>query len=87
MLACSSPVLPTLQVRFLFPVLPLFNAAAAAAAARAWQNRGKSTRWKLAGSFMAAVLAASWLASGVMLYISAHNYPGAQQSCGLAPLF
>ena len=66
-----------LQVRFLFPVLPLFNVAASTAAARLWQNRHKSLRWRVAGGCTAAALAGSVLASSFMLYISAYNYPGA----------
>ena len=67
-----------MQVRFLFPVLPLFNIAAAAAGARLWLNRHKSLPWQLAGWATLGLMACSLVASCGMLYISAANYPGEQ---------
>lgn len=64
------------QVRFLFPVLPIFNVAAAAAVARLYNNRTKSRSWRLLWLCALAMLAASALATGVMTAASRHNYPG-----------
>lgn len=64
------------QVRFLFPVLPLINLAAAPALARLYINRRK--QWLGRAVFLAAasLLAASLLATGLMTWASSHNYPG-----------
>lgn len=72
MIACVS------QLRFLLPVLPLFNLAAAAALVRAIHNRSKSTQHRLACAAAVALMLASLSAAMFMLYVSAHNYPGGQ---------
>lgn len=66
-----------MQVRFLFPVLPLFNVAAAAALARTWKRcrHQNSTRvlWHVATASAAlACLAVVFLA----IKASHYNYPG-----------
>lgn len=65
-------------MRFLFPVLPLFNLAAAAGLVRIRHRRGKSGRHRLAWLAALGMLAATAAAAMLMLYISAHNYPGGQ---------
>ena len=63
-------------MRFLFPVLPLLNLGAAVALARLWISCRKS--WLRAGALLGVLglLAASALATGLMLWASSHNYPG-----------
>ena len=65
-----------LQVRFLLPVLPLLNIAAAAGLRRAYQNRRKGPGW--AGLWLAAVavLVCSAAAAVLMTMVSRANYPG-----------
>ena len=65
-----------MQVRFLFPVLPLFNVAAAAGLARACQNRRKSAAWALLCCAAVAALGATLAATALMTAVSRHNYPG-----------
>ncbi len=70
--------LPHKEVRFLFPVLPLWNAAAAVTLQRLWVNRGKSA---LRAALLAAAAAA--LAAGLGLTVitaaaSTRNYPGGE---------
>jgi hypothetical protein len=74
---CMMHGLSAPQVRFLFPVLPLFNAVAAAGLARIWQfcRQQHSTKilWHLGASGAALVCL------GVVLTASAashFNYPG-----------
>lgn len=67
--------LPHKEVRFLLPILPVFNIAAAAAGARIWQNRHKPA-WLFAGTAACLLVAGSLCASAVMLAVSRHNYPG-----------
>lgn len=77
------------QVRFLFPVLPLFNVAAAAALAHTWnwarRQRSTAALWQLGcGAGAAACLAVVILATKA----SHHNYPGEQMmrlkvACGV----
>lgn len=64
-----------LQVRFLLPVLPVFNIAAAAALSRIWKNRCKPA-WLLPSIVAALLLASTACATAVMLAVSRHNYPG-----------
>ncbi len=67
-----------IQVRFLFPVLPLFNLSASAAFVRCWRNRSKSIVWKgilFAGIFGSVI---SYAAAILMLLASMYNYPGGQ---------
>lgn len=68
----------TPQVRFLLPVLPLFNLGAAVALVRVTNNRRKSRARALAWLVTLSLLAASTAASAFMLFVSAHNYPGGQ---------
>ncbi len=63
-------------MRFLLPVLPLFNVSAAAAVWRIWNNRGKSRIWQAGCFCVAALLAASLAATVLMAAVSRHNYPG-----------
>ena len=64
-----------MQVRFLLPILPVLNTAAAAALARIWNNRHKTAT--LAATTAAFLLiAGSMLAATIMLIVSRHNYPG-----------
>ncbi|KNC53350.1 ALG12 protein [Thecamonas trahens ATCC 50062] len=63
-------LLPHKELRFIFYVIPLFNALAAV-----------GYNWALAGSrlgraALAALLLASAAAAQLMVHISAHNYPG-----------
>lgn len=64
------------QVRFLLPVLPLFNIAAAAGAWRLWNNRKKSVTWRAGCCCAMALLAATLAATVLMTAVSRHNYPG-----------
>lgn len=63
------------QVRFLLPVLPVFNIAAAAAVARIWNNRHKAA-WLFASTAACLLVIGSICASTIMLAVSRHNYPG-----------
>jgi hypothetical protein len=65
-----------MQVRFLFPVLPLFNVAAAAGFVRLAQNRRKSRVWAAAHGAAVAAVAATAAAMSLMSAASRHNYPG-----------
>ncbi|KAL3140566.1 hypothetical protein ABBQ32_005142 [Trebouxia sp. C0010 RCD-2024] len=67
--------LPHKEVRFLLPVLPVFNIAAAAALSRIWKNRCKPA-WLLPSIVAALLLASTACATAVMLAVSRHNYPG-----------
>ena len=64
-----------MQVRFLLPVLPVFNTASAAALARIWTNRHKAG-WRVAWAASLLLLAATPFATTVMVSVSRHNYPG-----------
>ncbi|EIE22326.1 Alg9-like mannosyltransferase [Coccomyxa subellipsoidea C-169] len=68
--------LPHKEVRFLLPVLPLFNVAAAAAAWRLWINRRKSIVWRFGCWCAVALLAATLAATVLMTAVSLQNYPG-----------
>lgn len=61
------------ELRFLFPALPLFNAAAAPALARAARDRGRRPV-----AFVAAclLLGATLGAKALLAAAAAHNYPG-----------
>lgn len=65
------------EVRFLFPVLPFFNVAAACATARAWAG-GKKNRFRrlLASGVTIGILVSSF-AAAIFSWASHHNYPGA----------
>ena len=60
-------------------MLPLLNVAAAAAAARIWIARRKSTHASLCALGLLGMLGLSALASSVQLHISAANYPGGRR--------
>ncbi|KAL4452080.1 hypothetical protein ABPG75_007742 [Micractinium tetrahymenae] len=67
------------EVRFLFPVLPLWNAAAACVLQRAWdgrRKRGVARRAALAA--LAAALAGGAALTALTAAASACNYPGGQ---------
>ncbi len=64
------------QVRFLFPVLPLFNIGAAAALARIVCRRAASPAARAAHGACCAALAAGFLLTLLMTAASRHNYPG-----------
>jgi hypothetical protein len=63
-------MLPHKEVRFLFPVLPLFNTAAAAAIARLHLNRAKALPWSVAYATCVAALLASAAATTVFMQAS-----------------
>jgi alpha-1,6-mannosyltransferase len=65
-----------MQVRFLFPVLPLFNMAAAAAVVRLHRNRRKGPVWAGLWLVAGALLAGSAAAAVLMAAVSRLNYPG-----------
>ncbi len=71
---CARPNLCQ-EVRFLFPVLPLFNALAAAALARAYNNRRKSWRALLLFLACVGVLGLTLLAKLIMSWAAYWNYP------------
>jgi alpha-1,6-mannosyltransferase len=64
------------EVRFLFPVLPLWNLAGAAALQRLWLGRRKSAARRLALLAALAALAAGLALTLVTAAASRHNYPG-----------
>jgi alpha-1,6-mannosyltransferase len=64
------------EVRFLFPVLPLWNLAAAAAVQRVWLGRRKSAIRRLLLLALAGALAAGLALTVVTAAASRHNYPG-----------
>ena len=65
-----------MQVRFLFPVLPLFNVAAAAGLVRLYRNRRKGLLWLGLWLAALALLACSAAAAVLMTAVSRGNYPG-----------
>jgi hypothetical protein len=73
----NSRMTSVVQVRFLFPVLPLFNAVAAAGLAHVWQlcrrQRSNNILWHVGAS-----IAASMCLSIVLTALAAShfNYPG-----------
>ena len=74
-------LLPHKELRFLFPALPLFNAAAAAFVARAWNSRAKASRgtlnaWTLVWVAIVGAWALSLAAHCAFSLASHHNYPG-----------
>ena len=62
-------------MRFLLPVLPVFNIASAAALARIWGNRSKQA-WLISGIAACLLILGSACANAVMLAVSRHNYAG-----------
>ena len=71
------------QVRFLFPVLPLFNIGAAVAVARIASGRHWSAATRAAHLGCCSVLAMGFLVTLLITAASRHNYPGgeARPSC------
>lgn len=75
------------EVRFLFPVLPLWNAAAACVLQRAWDGRRKPGALRRAAlAALAAALAAGAALTAVTAAASARNYPGGQALLALHEL-
>lgn len=66
------------QVRFLFPVLPLFNIGAAVAAARIASGRQRSAGACAAHMGCCCALAMGFLVTLLMTAASRHNYPGGE---------
>ena len=66
-------ILPHKELRFLLPVLPVFNATAAVGLAQ-WYRRTNKNRYLLAIAIGALIC--SLLVSMLFLYISSLNYPG-----------
>jgi alpha-1,6-mannosyltransferase len=65
------------ELRFLLPVLPLWNVAAAAGVAQLWRRaRRGAPAWRLAGAAAGAALAAGAAAAALTAAASAANYPG-----------
>eukprot|EP00898_Chlorokybus_atmophyticus_P001549 jgi/Chlat1/2395/Chrsp17S02654 len=64
------------ELRFIFPALPVFNVAAAAALARIYNNRAKNPCWRLAWLACIAILVASFGATVIMTAAARENYPG-----------
>lgn len=73
--ASSSFVAP-LQLRFLLPVLPVFNVPAAAALASLWKNRDKSAARSLLLKSAVAALALNCVVTALFTAVSRQNYPG-----------
>jgi alpha-1,6-mannosyltransferase len=73
---CFHTLFFTLQLRFLFPVLPLWNICAAIGAVRIYNNRGKSATWRVAwlGTLGLILLSAGFAAFSAA--VSSWNYPG-----------
>ena len=70
------PSCACVQVRFLFPVLPLFNVAGAAGLVRMYRNRQKGLLWQGLWLIALAALACSATAVVLMTAVSGCNYPG-----------
>ena len=68
--------LPHKELRFLFPVLPLCNALAAAALVRAWRNRRKSRTAALLAAACAGLLLLTLGGKLAMTWAAHWNYPG-----------
>ena len=62
-------------MRFLFPVLPLFNVLAAAALAWCIQRARKSTAWSLVLLGCVGLLLGTLAAKLVMSWAAFYNYP------------
>jgi Alg9-like mannosyltransferase family len=68
-----------MQLRFLLPVLPMFNVAGACGLARIWSSRQKSWQQQCLAQAGVAALCASALASVLFSRASSLNYPGTSQ--------
>ena len=66
------------QVRFLFPVLPLFNIGAAVAAARIASGRHPLAAGRAAHLGCCSALATGFLVTLLMTAASRNNYPGGE---------
>ena len=71
-------LLPHKELRFILYTFPVLNTAAAAAAARLWNNRSKSLASWLVSLVLIGHLAANMIMSSGLLYISSLNYPGGE---------
>ena len=63
------------QVRFILPVLPVFNIAAAAALDRIWNNKHKAA-WVVPSIAVSVLLVGTACATALIAAVSRHNYPG-----------
>ena len=81
----ASTALVAAQVRFLFPVLPVFNLGAACALSRIWQRRGKRFAGASGAAAAVAALVACAAIAAAFTAASRHNYPG-QPLLASAPL-
>lgn len=72
--------LPHKELRFIFPALPLLNAAAASTAARVCRFKWLKPLWQLA---IAGLCSGSFLGTCVMSWASFGNYPGGVAMAGL----
>lgn len=64
------------QIRFLFPVLPLWNVCAAVTLQRVYNNRSKSAAWRLVAAATSALLAGGAAVTALAAAASFANYPG-----------
>ncbi|XP_075553270.1 alg12 alpha-1,6-mannosyltransferase isoform X2 [Dermacentor variabilis] len=68
--------LPHKELRFIIYILPLLNVAAARACLYFWNSRLKSSWHVVCTLGICFHLVANLFATGLLLYISSHNYPG-----------
>lgn len=68
--------LPHKELRFIIYTIPIFNTAAACAAASLWRNQGKSTLRKLLSLGVFGLLIVNAVATCLFLDVSHLNYPG-----------
>jgi len=69
-------LLPHKELRFIFPVLPLLNLAAAAGVSRLLRRRSKGILGFVGALVGTALLAGTFLASALFAMASVTNYPG-----------